>query len=146
MQNLQLDNEPADLHHHQLTPNKNKNKNKQTLVEKIKKNMDKKCGGDKPNNFFRKKSIKMSGKFSGNTINKNPSNDLIDPIKLNDDKLNAIIVTDTNNPNDDEINVDNENTVSSTVKNNKSSPNKSNSNIKLSYNNLIASLLRTTTL
>lgn len=39
--------------------------NKQTLAERIKKNIEKKCNSDKKNTFFRKKSLKLCSKFSG---------------------------------------------------------------------------------
>lgn len=141
--------------------------NKQTFAERIKKNIDKKCNGDKTNMFFRKKSIKLCSKFvsggsgsssSGNSGNAN-KNDAEKKskssiaVKCNTTTSTAPQTTEDEPTNPNGVsNVDMEKTVGTTVETNKSSPNKSNNNnrnsgtLKLSYNNLIASLLRTTTL
>lgn len=142
---------------------------KQTLAERIKKNIDKKCNSDKRGHFIRQKSIQFCRKFGGNATNKNDTDikSNTSNVKLttapvtaapqtsvDDSHATAAIdqaTTTATNPND-VSNVDIEKTVAITVKKNKSSPNKSNNNnrnsgnLKLSYNNLIASLLRTKTM
>lgn len=147
--------------------------NKQTLAERIKKNIDKKCNSDKKGHFIRQKSIQFCRKFGGNATNKNDAEiksnasnvkvttasvTVAPQTSVDDSHATAAIdqatttaTTTATNPND-VSNVDIEKTVAITVKKNKSSPNKSNNNnrnsgnLKLSYNNLIASLLRTKTM
>lgn len=130
------------------------------------KNIDKKFISDKKNMFFGKKSIKLCSKFSSNVSKKCNDGDKKSNLSSIKSSITSAAPTSTQTHISDETHatatidlkknndVSNVKTVAITVKNkNKSSPNKSNNNnnrnsgnLKLSYNNLIASLLRTTTL